>query len=84
MPASGPGTIIQLGAFSSEAKANAAWKALAGRFAFLAPLTPVIAAATVDSGTVYRLRAQTAEPRAAAQICGRLRVAGETCLVVGG
>ena len=32
---SGTGGTIQLGAFSSEASANSAWKALSGRFAYL-------------------------------------------------
>lgn len=77
----GAGT-IQLGAFSTEAKANAAWKALAARFSFLEPLTPVIAPKAVAGGaTLYRLRA--AAGATAIAICGRMRVAGESCQVVG-
>lgn len=81
--AAGAGVIVQLGAFSSQAKATEAWKSLAARFAFLGAMEPVIAVATVDGGTVYRLRSVAPSPAAAAQICGRMRVAGETCLVVG-
>lgn len=74
------GPAIQLGAFSSEAKANAAWKSLSGRFAFLAGLQSQVVPATVGSGTVYRLRAAGA---GASDACGKLKVAGETCLSIG-
>ena len=78
-PASG-GT-IQLGAFSTEAKANAAWKSLSARFGFLAPLTKMVQPVKTDGGTLYRLRA-TAGGQAGA-ICGKLKVAGETCARIG-
>ena len=71
---------IQLGAFSTEAKANAAWKALSQRFAFLAPLESVVLPARSGDATIYRLRAAAGVNAQA--MCGRLRVAGETCLVV--
>jgi cell division septation protein DedD len=55
-PASGNGA-IQLGAFDTEADANAAWKALSGRFAYLAPLNHGVMTAEVGGRTFYRLRA---------------------------
>lgn len=70
---------IQLGAFSSEAGANAAWKALSSRFAYLAPLSHSIVAVTSGGKILYRLRASGA---GAANLCGRLRVAGESCVSV--
>lgn len=70
---------IQLGAFSSEASANAAWKALSGRFAYLEPLEHSVIPVTSGEKTLYRLRASG--PKAGG-ICGRLRVAGETCISV--
>lgn len=79
-PAGGGGT-IQLGAFSSNAKAVAAWKALSGRFGFLADMTNSIAVVKTDSATLYRLRASGGGP--AARLCAQLRVAGEACSVVG-
>lgn len=79
-PPAAAGT-IQLGAFSSEAKANAAWTALSKRFTALAPLGKVIQPVAKDGSTLYRLRA-AAGPQAGA-ICGKLRVAGESCSVVG-
>jgi hypothetical protein len=80
--AAGPsrtGGTIQLGAFSSEASANSAWKALSGRFAYLAPLNYSVVPVTSGEKTLYRLRASGPE---AASLCGRLRVAGESCVSV--
>lgn len=77
-PASG-GDTIQLGAFSSQASANNAWKALSGRFAYLAPLSHSVMATQSGGKTLYRLRASG--PGASA-LCGRLRVAGESCVQI--
>lgn len=77
-PASGGGT-IQLGAFDSGAQANAAWKALAARFKYLEPLSNSVMTATVNGRTYYRLRASGPEAR---DICRRLQIAGESCMVV--
>jgi cell division septation protein DedD len=78
-PAEGGGATVQLGAFSSQASANNAWKALSGRFKYLAPLTQSVVPVTTGGKTLYRLRASGP---GAASLCGRLRVAGESCVVV--
>lgn len=70
---------IQLGAFSSEAAANNAWKALSGRFSYLEPLSHSIIPVQTGDRTLYRLRAGGP---GAGNICGRLRVAGESCVSV--
>ncbi|MDB5738131.1 MAG: hypothetical protein JWO65_1799 [Sphingomonas bacterium] len=75
------GSQVQLGAFSSEAKANAAWKAMSGRFAVLTPLAKSVVPAEVNGKTMYRLRAGAGKQ--ASDVCAKLKVAGETCLVVG-
>jgi cell division septation protein DedD len=75
-PAAG-GATIQLGAFSSQAGANAAWKAMSGRFRYLAPLTHSVVPVQSGGKTLYRLRASGP---GAADICGRLKVAGESCV----
>ena len=75
------GGTVQLGAFSSQAKAQAAWKSLSGRFAFLAPLGSSVQEVKSGTQTLYRLRA--AAGGEAQSICQRLKVAGETCSVVG-
>ena len=74
------GGLVQLGSFSSEAKADAAWTVLSKRFAFLAPLGKSISSATVGSAKVYRLRAIAGTD--ANRVCGKLKVAGESCLLV--
>jgi len=78
-PAAGGGVTIQLGAFSSQAGATRAWTGLSGRFRYLAPLAHSVVPARVGGRTLYRLRASGA---AAADVCRRLRVAGEECSVV--
>lgn len=77
-PAAG-GATIQLGAFDSQAQANAAWKAMSGRFTYLAPLSQSVQSANVGGRTFYRLRASGPDAR---DICRRLEVAGESCIVV--
>lgn len=77
----GSGTQVQLGAFSSEAKANDAWKSLSGRFGYLAALSKSVVPVTSNGKTVYRLRA--AAGGQASSICSKLKVAGEACVVVG-
>jgi hypothetical protein len=73
------GASIQLGAFSSQAGASAAWKALSGRFSYLAPLTHSVVPVTSGGRTLYRLRAGGP---GAAGICNRLKIAGESCVTV--
>jgi cell division septation protein DedD len=80
-PAAG-GATIQLGAFSSEARARAAWKSLSERFGYLSGLTPAIVPTAQDGKTLYRLRTSPPDPATAADICRRLKVAGEACTPV--
>jgi outer membrane biosynthesis protein TonB len=72
--------VIQLGAFASEVIANSEWKRLAARFAFLGSLSPSISQAQVGGKTYYRL--QSSAGGQARDVCGKLKVAGENCLIV--
>lgn len=81
-PAAAGSATIQLGAFKSEAAANKAWSNLSKRFAYLSDLNRSISPAQVGDGTVYRLRASAGSAANAASLCGKLRVAGENCVVV--
>jgi outer membrane biosynthesis protein TonB len=74
-----PGVSIQLGAFSSQASADAAWKSLSGRYASLGALSKNIVAVPKGSGTVYRLRASGAGAKDA---CGKLKAGGASCVVI--
>jgi hypothetical protein len=77
----GGGALVQLGAYPSDAAANAAWGAYAKRFGYLAPLGKSVERAEVGGRTVHRLRVNAGSANQAADICGRLRVAGESCFV---
>ena len=75
------GSLVQLGAFPSEAAANAAWSSFSKRFAYLAPLGQSVQPVATGGKTLYRLRVNAGSANQAADICGRLRVAGENCFV---
>ncbi|WP_298811953.1 SPOR domain-containing protein [uncultured Sphingomonas sp.] len=75
------GSLVQLGAFPTESAANSAWSAVAKRFSYVAPLGKDVQKADVNGRTVYRLRVNAGSANAAADICGRLKVAGESCFV---
>lgn len=81
--AAGGGSLVQLGAFPTEAAANTAWGTFAKRFGYIAALGKAVERAEVDGRTIYRLRVDAGSAGQAADICGRLRVAGEACFVTG-
>ena len=75
------GSLVQLGAFPSEAAANTAWSAIAKRFGYVATLEKTVQQAEVNGRKVFRLKVNAGSVDAAADICGRLTVAGEKCFV---
>ena len=75
------GSLVQLGAYPSEGAANAAWTGFAKRFAYLAPLGKSVQPVASGGKTLYRLRVNAGGANQAADICGRLKVAGEGCFV---
>ena len=81
-PAAGDGSAVQLGAFSSQARALGAYKTMAARFGYLAGLEPSVVPTTRDGQTLYRLRVPAGSAAAARDICNRLKLAGEPCSVV--
>jgi cell division protein FtsN len=76
-PAKKPG-LVQLGAFSSKEKADAAWSALAGKAA-LNGFGKRIMVVESDGKTLYRLRASGGD---AAELCRSLKAAGAPCTVI--
>jgi cell division septation protein DedD len=76
-PAKKAGT-VQLGAFSSLEKANAAWAGLASK-PVLAGYAKRILVVESDGKTLYRLRASGGD---AAQTCRNLKAAGLPCTVI--
>ncbi len=77
------GTLVQLGAFPSQAVANGAWSQIARRFGYVATLDKIVQPAVVKGKTVYRLRVNAGSGAAAAELCARLKLAGEGCFVTG-
>ncbi len=82
-PASGgSGSVIQLGAYANQAQAEAAWKALSGRFSAVAALNKIVVPYRTGASSGFRLRAGAPSPADAQRACQLLRVAGENCFVV--
>ena len=72
---------VQLGAFKSEAEAQAAWKKLSGAHNDALSGTPNIVQADVNGTTYYRLRAGSFASSADAKaLCGKL--GGAACMAV--
>lgn len=80
-PAIGGGSLVQLGAFPTEAAANQAWDRYSKRFAYIAALGKAVQPVASGGRTLYRLRVNAGSANQAADICGRLKVAGESCFV---
>lgn len=76
-PAGPAGSVVQLGAFANQAQAERAWTALSARFPNVASLSKMI----VPFSGGIRLRAGTASPAEAKQVCQSLKAAGENCFV---
>lgn len=76
-PTGAKGTVIQLGAYGSTAKAETAWKLLSGRFPEVAGLTKLV----VPYSGGYRLRAAAGSPAAAQAACRAVTAGGENCFV---
>ena len=74
---------IQLGAFSTAARARTEWLRLQARFQSLAPLSSDISAVKVSAGQLFRLQAGVRSTEQAREICATLRTSGQACIVVG-
>lgn len=73
---------VQLGAFSSRGRADEVWSTLSERYSYLGDLAKSVESVEVGGKTLYRLRASGLQGRAAAaDMCARLKAAGEQCVV---
>lgn len=70
---------VQLGAFSTEAKAEAAWVRVSARHAELAGFQHRVTPLDRDGATLFRLRASGSGSPSA--VCAALTAAGDACLV---
>ena len=71
------GTMIQLGAYGSTAKAETAWRMLSSRFPAVGGLTKVV----VPFSGGYRLRASAGSAAEAQAACRAVVAGGENCFV---
>jgi hypothetical protein len=76
------GSTIQLGAFPSEGVAKKTWESMSKRFSYLTDRSQSVLKAEVNGKTYYRLRVGTGSAAEAKDLCARLKVAGESCIVV--
>jgi hypothetical protein len=86
MPSPGPaGQVIQLGAFSTRARAQAAYGERLARYPVLSGMPQVIVPIiTQPRGEVlYVLRLGTRSRDQSNVVCGNLRRSGDHCLVIG-
>lgn len=73
-----PGTVIQLGAYESQAVANEAWKRLTAGNAELAGLQKLVVTANVGGKTYHRLRVNAETAAKASALCARIG----NCIIV--
>lgn len=86
MPSPGPaGQVIQLGAFSTPARASNAYTARIARYPLLARMPRVIVPVVTkpDGRVLYVLRLGTTSRQESRTICRNLRASGDHCLVIG-
>ena len=76
-PTGAKGTVIQLGAYGSTAKAETAWRLLSSRFPAVAGLTKMV----VPYQGGYRLRASAGSSAEAQAACRAVVAGGENCFV---
>ncbi len=73
---------VQVGAFSSQASAEAGWAKLVDQAnGALSGISHRVVAGTADNSTIYRLQAVQPDRAAAVSLCSRLRSAGISCQV---
>ncbi|WP_181008289.1 SPOR domain-containing protein [Sphingomonas montanisoli] len=76
------GFTVQLGAFSTARRTEAAWGHIAGKAGYLAAYTPSGSDFRVGKATLYRLSVGGIATRAeASKLCTRIKAAGSTCFV---
>ena len=84
-PASSPapsGVGVQVGAYTSQASAEAGWTRLSQQYAgVLSGVKHRVVEGRADIGTVYRLQALAGDTAGADALCGRLKAAGAACQV---
>jgi len=81
-PAASGGSLLQIGAYKSEADANAAWTAYKAKHAaLLAGLSSDVKQVDLGAkGTWYRLRIVAGDKNSAAALCDKLKAEAAACI----
>lgn len=79
--AAAAGTAVQVGAYSTQASADAAWARLSSSHSALSGVRHRVVEGKADIGTVFRLQALPGDAGAAAALCSRLKSSGLACQV---
>jgi hypothetical protein len=75
------GVGVQIGAYATQAQAEAGWLTLKGQYEGLAAVSHRIVQGKADIGTVYRLQAVPGDAAAARTLCSGMKAAGMSCQV---
>ncbi len=75
------GVGVQIGAFSTNTAAEAAWTKLVQQHSALAGVRHRVLPGSADIGTVYRLQAVPGDAAAANALCGKLKAGGLSCQI---
>ncbi len=79
-PATG-GVGVQVGAYSSQDKAEAGWSTLSTRYPALSGVSHRVIQARVDGSPIFRLQAVSGDVKAAQALCSALQSQGGDCQV---
>jgi SPOR domain len=75
------GPVVQVGAYSTRASADAAWSRMAGKYAALSGQRHQVVEGQADIGKVYRLQVISGDSSSANALCGKLKSGGLACQV---
>jgi hypothetical protein len=75
------GVGVQVGAYSSEARAEAGWSTLSTRYPALSGVKHRIVQVTIDGSPIFRLQAVQGDAKAAQALCSTLESQGADCRV---
>lgn len=78
---SGSNVYVQIGAFGSQADAEAAWRSATGRFSVLSGMRYRVVEGDVNGARVYRLQAIAGDRAAADATCRAIRNGGGDCYI---
>ena len=77
------GVGVQVGAYSSQDRAEAGWTTLSTRYPALSGVKHRIVQVTIDGSPIYRLQAVEGDTKAAQALCSSLESQGADCRVTG-